>query len=539
MVNPHVGFEIEIGGRRAGMIVMELFADKVPKTAENFRALCTGEKGVGRSGAPLHFKGSSFHRVIPGFMCQGGDFTRGDGTGGESIYGEKFRDENFKHKHTGPGCLSMANSGPNTNGSQFFLCTGATPHLDGKHVVFGRVVDGMKVVKLIEKQGSQSGKTKHPIVIANCGEMDIGAGGPSEQPQAAVAVPSGDNRPRGSSSEGPSNPLVFFDMNLGGRKNGLIVMELFADTVPKTAENFRALCTGEKGRGRSGKPLHFKGSSFHRVIPGFMCQGGDFTKGDGTGGESIYGKDFRDENFKHKHTGPGVLSMANCGPNTNGSQFFLCTAATPHLDGKHVVFGRVVEGMDVVKLIEKQGSREGKTKCRITIQDCGEFGETASEAGGAREGEAVARSKGAKGDGKGAYPQGRSIPTPQGRANRGGQMQTIPGHKTTYQIIKPGGGGPKKVRKGSDVIVHATGIVKETGKKFWSTKDPGQEPFAYQAGVGGVITGWDQGCLGMEVGEVRELLIPASEGYGSKGFPAWGIPPGGTLNFTLECLKIK
>ncbi|CAE7823265.1 PCKR1 [Symbiodinium sp. CCMP2456] len=176
------------------------------------------------------------------------------------------------------------------------------------------------------------------------------------------------------------NPRVFFDMEIGGRPAGRIEMELFADTVPKTAENFRALCTGEKGKGRSGKPLHYKRSTFHRVIPDFMCQGGDFTKGNGTGGESIYGEKFRDENFKHKHTGPGILSMANAGPNTNGSQFFLCTTDTPHLNGKHVVFGKVVEGMDVVRLIEKEGTSSGKTRRPVVIEDCGELG-----GGGARD----------------------------------------------------------------------------------------------------------------------------------------------------------
>ena len=165
---------------------------------------------------------------------------------------------------------------------------------------------------------------------------------------------------------------VFFDVGIGKQNAGRIIINLYADT-PKTSENFRALCTGEKGMGPSGKPLHYKGSSFHRVIPGFMAQGGDFTSGDGRGGESIYGRTFPDENFKQKHTGRGILSMANAGPNTNGSQFFLCFVATPHLDGAHTVFGKVHDGLDVLAEMEKVGSRTGDVSVPVVITDCGEL----------------------------------------------------------------------------------------------------------------------------------------------------------------------
>ncbi|XP_057705269.1 peptidylprolyl isomerase Fa [Corythoichthys intestinalis] len=167
------------------------------------------------------------------------------------------------------------------------------------------------------------------------------------------------------SSAPTENPVVFLDIEADGEPLGRIIIQLNADVVPKTAENFRALCTGEHGFG-------YKGCVFHRIIPQFMCQGGDFTKHNGTGGKSIYGKNFKDENFKLKHTGAGTLSMANSGPNTNGSQFFISTTKTEWLDGKHVVFGQVTSGMDVVTKMEAFGLHDGGVIKKIVVVDCGQ-----------------------------------------------------------------------------------------------------------------------------------------------------------------------
>jgi len=164
--------DFSVDGEEAGRVEFGLYGNQVPRTVENFRALCTGEKGVGGEGKALTYEGSPMHRIIPGFMLQGGDFTNGDGTGGESIYGAKFEDEDLEVPHSREGLLSMANSGPDSNGSQFFVTVAETPWLDGKHVVFGEVLEGMAVVKQIEALGDSQGKPSKPVTITACGVLD-------------------------------------------------------------------------------------------------------------------------------------------------------------------------------------------------------------------------------------------------------------------------------------------------------------------------------------------------------------------------------
>ncbi|KAK3218605.1 hypothetical protein Dsin_012575 [Dipteronia sinensis] len=171
MANPRVFLDLNIGCQPAGRLVIELFAYSTLITAEKFLALCTSKKGIGKNGKPLHYKGTIFHRVIPSSMFNGGEITEGNGLGGESIYGDSFTDENFVNKHTDPKILSMANTGPETNGSLFLICTVKAEWLDGMNVIFSQVVEGFDVIKTVQKVGFVSGLTSEPVIVTNCGQL--------------------------------------------------------------------------------------------------------------------------------------------------------------------------------------------------------------------------------------------------------------------------------------------------------------------------------------------------------------------------------
>ncbi|KAK9056238.1 hypothetical protein SSX86_027328 [Deinandra increscens subsp. villosa] len=353
-------------------MVIELFSDVVPKTAENFRALCTGEKGIGPvTGKPLHYKGTVFYKIDQRLAAEGGDIEnrKGRAGGGECIYGNGryFEDENSERTHE-RGTLSMALfDSRNSNGSTFILCfRDEFRDLDGCHVVFGKVIKGMEIVTKIEDVGSPKGPIQE-VKIENCGEL-------SEDQKSNVMVPDEEMINK------KLNPWVYLDISIGEGPVGRMVIELFSDVVPKTAENFRALCTGEKGIGPvTGKPLHYKGTVFYKIDQRLAAEGGDIEnkKGRAGGGECIYGNGryFEDENFERTHE-RGTLSMALFDRgNTNGSTFILCFRDEfRHLDGCHVVFGKVIKGMEIVTKIEDVGSPKGPIQ-EVKIENCGELSE--------------------------------------------------------------------------------------------------------------------------------------------------------------------
>ncbi|BFZ57513.1 peptidyl-prolyl cis-trans isomerase cpr6 [Savitreella phatthalungensis] len=234
-----VFFDIAIGGRPTGRIVMKLYTEELPKTTDNFRALCTGERGSGKAGIPLHYKGSKFHRCIRNFMLQGGDFTRGDGTGGESIYGEKFADEAFPFKHDKPFLLSMANAGKDTNGSQFFITTTETPHLDGKHVVFGEVIKGKGVVRTIEAVKTDAGdRPEQEVIITECGLYDAAAASQS------------------SAHADPADPYEDFPEDQEGDRSGMAMFEA-AKALKQLGNNAFKAGDLERGLTKYAKALRY------------------------------------------------------------------------------------------------------------------------------------------------------------------------------------------------------------------------------------------------------------------------------------------
>ncbi|XP_033119735.1 peptidyl-prolyl cis-trans isomerase B-like [Anneissia japonica] len=339
-----VTMDISIGGKAAGPITIALFGNEVPRTVKNFVSLA-GKKG--KEG----YKGSKFHRVVKDFMMQGGDFLTDDGTGSTSIYGKYFDDENFDLKHHDAGWVAMANAGPNTNGHQFYIITKPAEWLNGRNVVFGKVVEGMDTVdKMADVKTDSKQKPVQDIVITDSRVVDSSA--------------------QVSYDDGEVDALVtkeaYMDISIGGEAVGRIVIGLCEKIAPRTIKNFEAFLTNPTIK------EGYKGSIFHRVIADFMIQGGDFLEGNGYGFTSIYGEVFDDENFKLKNYGAGWVGMANKGVNTNGSQFYITTVKTPWLDGKHVVFGKVLEGMDVVRAIESNPTGEkDKPIKEVVIEDCG------------------------------------------------------------------------------------------------------------------------------------------------------------------------
>ncbi|PWA47472.1 Cyclophilin-like peptidyl-prolyl cis-trans isomerase domain-containing protein [Artemisia annua] len=325
--NPCVFLDLSIDGSPAERIVIELFANVVPRTAENFRALCTGEKGTGSTtGKPLHYKGVVFHRIIKGFIAQGGDFSKQNGTGGESIYGGKFADENFKLDHSGCGMLSMATSGPDTNGSQFFILFKRQPRLDGKHVVFGKVIEGMQIIKKIELLGTSDGKPSGLVKIADCGEI-------SEE-KKKLRRPDENAKKSKRKSERSSESSSYSESGSSRSDDGKANRQPLSSSV---------------GKDLSRKEPEAKPQKDH-----------DLKKAVATSLEN-------EELVKN-----GLVKETKC-DKSSGNQHQ--HSDNPSRSRKHTVFGKVIVGMDLFKKFEQLGTSNGKPSGLVKVAECGELSE--------------------------------------------------------------------------------------------------------------------------------------------------------------------
>ncbi|PNW78008.1 hypothetical protein CHLRE_10g460650v5 [Chlamydomonas reinhardtii] len=350
---PLVWLDIAINGTKIGRVEAVLYARKSPRAAENFRLLCSGELGQDAEGKVLHFKGSWFYRIIHDFIDQ-------TGADADGIFGGHFHCDpgGLALKHTHKGLLSMAHIGPNTNGGHFSIMMNSAHHLDGQHVVFGEVVEGLQVIQAVNDLAK--GRPNNELCcntrmaqIVDAGQTRPGTYVSTPQYQAVIAAER--RRVAWRNKQPPAEierlrklfldeslPLVYLDIAINGTYIGRMEFVLFAKDSPLASENFRLLCTGEAGSDPAGKPYHFKGITFYRIIQDFIDQAGAWV-------ESPLGGQFLDDagGLRLLHDRMGLLSIANMGPNTNGAHFSIMMSPQPHLNGKHTVFGEMVDGHDV------------------------------------------------------------------------------------------------------------------------------------------------------------------------------------------------
>lgn len=524
-----------------GVILVKLEHEKTPMTVANFVGLAEGNfKPMGKTIKKPVYKNLKFHRVIENFMIQGGDPL---GTG-EGDPGYMFYDEfNPELKHDGPGVLSMANSGPNTNGSQFFITHVATPWLDGRHTVFGKVVTGQEVVNAI-KQNDILKK----ITIIRVGD-EAKKWNATEtfnrvynERKAIEDKKIEDEKRRQAEIAAITAKLTPGIYALISTQKGSIVLQLEYKKTPMTVANFVGLAEGNFSvNGKSYTTPFYDGLKFHRVIADFMIQGGD-PQGNGTGGPSH--RFFDEIHPDLKHSGPGILSMANSGPATNGSQFFITHKETPWLNGKHTVFGHVVSGMDVVNAIVQDDVMDKVIILRIGAEAqqwnaTVEF-EKAYNAIKETETKRKAAEEAQRKLDEERYAKIAKMTDEEYKKFMLDEVKkTYPTAKQTatglIYIIENPGDVKQKPKTGDEVSTHYTGTLM-SGAKFDSSLDRNQ-PLNFKHNVGQMIKGYDEAVAMLGKGGKGKFIIPYFNAYGKNGrMPQ--IPPYSDLMFEIQLVDI-